>query len=319
LQDAASEYLSEGTSWDQYQAVRLPGPDNQSGEPSVMDDYDHTATAPLHFQRNGLKLDPFHFLHGYLKMLKKGHGAYLMFSSLMRDALFVIDKSNLEHESQKLYTILINSRSSHCYQNHDAADKESRWRLLSPVSKVLKNIKRHVPAPEIVTPRIQRAVELCADIKDAKRGEIFFAKATWEYYVNAMKHAKQGCLSDMPDIPYYYYLKVCGKMCVRGTSQLEGFHMYLRRIVPRFHSSPRLVTCLLALFVYHWNIDRAVERGFIDEAFGGWYAHDIILQIKKVQSGAFDNYPNFNDFADTGETFYPSCTGENQVTRGAFR
>jgi hypothetical protein len=132
---------------------------------------------------------------------------------------------------------------------------------------------------------------MCADIKDAKMGELFFAKATWEYNVNAMRHAKQGCLSDMPDIPYYYYLKVCEKknklMCVRGTSQLEGFHVYLHRIVPPSYCTriSLLVTprhMPFSIFVYRWIMDRAVERGFIDEAFGGWYAHDIILQIKKV-------------------------------------
>jgi hypothetical protein len=71
-------------------------------------------------------------------------------------------------------------------------------------------------------------------------------------HVNVVRHIKLGCVSDMPGVNYYYYLTTkSGKkkvMCIRGTSQLEGFHAHLLHIIPGFHMSPCLVTCLLTFF-----------------------------------------------------------------------
>jgi hypothetical protein len=69
-------------------------------------------------------------------------------------------------------------------------------------------------------------------------------------------------------------------MCIRGPLQLEVFHAHLRRIISGFHTSPCLVTCLLALLFFRWNIGRAVERGIFDTKYDGWYNHDCFHRLQ---------------------------------------
>ena len=104
-----------------------------------------------------------------------------------------------------------------------------------------------------------------------------------------MHHVNLGYLVENPGVNYYYYITsesgAKTLMCIRGTSQLEGFHKHLRNIIPGFHSSPRLITCLLAVYVYRWNMDRAVEHGFIPKRYGGWYEHNIVLEMQELAKG----------------------------------
>lgn len=130
-----------------------------------------------------------------------------------------------------------------------------------------------------------------------------------------LEHARKGCMSDKPGVNYYYFITTSTAklilMCIRGTSKLEGFHMHLRRIFQGFHSSPKLATCLLAVFIYRWNISRAIERGLIAAKYGGWFSHDIILDICKMLVGEdglmddlFNDFDNCEDYIDTKESFF---------------
>jgi hypothetical protein len=132
---------------------------------------------------------------------------------------------------------------THDFWNEGGAKKETQRRLLSPGSKVLDYLQWNIPKPDILLPKILKAVELCADVKDAKTGEIFFFKVTRKVHVNIAKHVKHvkfGCVSDMPGLSYYYCLRTkSGRkwlMCVRGALKLEGFHAHVRRIIPGFHT-----------------------------------------------------------------------------------
>jgi hypothetical protein len=195
--------------------------------------------------------------------------------------------------------------------------------------------QRRIPKPDILLPKMMKAVELRADVKDAKAGEIFFSKATWKVDVHIVKHVKLGCVSDMPRVSFYYYLtrKSDRKqlMFIRGTSQLERSHAHLQRIIPGFHTLPRLVTCLLTLFIFNWNIDRVVERGILDTKYVVWYNHDYAQQLQILLQGTpceeqFQDYTNYKDFVETGDTcFTPvvrelaslqhaSCTINNNAT-----
>jgi hypothetical protein len=42
------------------------------------------------------------------------------------------------------------------------------------------------------------------------------------------------------------------------------------------------VSCLVALFVFCWNINRSVEHGISDNKYGSWYHHDGILQLQHM-------------------------------------
>jgi hypothetical protein len=116
----------------------------------------------LRLERNGVKLDMFLLLCAYQKTLKKKHGVYETFSSLMCGSLFMICPEDIEKEEKSLTKRL----------------------LKDPKSKVLDYCRQHIPNPSILLPLIQKAVELCADVKDAKSGDVVFSKATWKVHVN---------------------------------------------------------------------------------------------------------------------------------------
>jgi hypothetical protein len=83
------------------------------------------------------------------------------------------------------------------------------------------------------------------------------------------------------------------------------------------------VTCLLALFVFRWNIDKTVERDILDAKYRSWYNHDIVLQLQELLRGTpyadkFQDYTNYNDFADTGKTFFTPVVRELELLQHSF-
>ena len=274
-------------------------------------------------ERNGVKGDAFHLFSGMKKVLKKKHGIFKTFSGLYRDAVFMADPEAMELERKKLSDELFANPKSDCHNDREKADTEATRRFNIPGNKLLDSIPRHIPPPDVLLPRIQKVVEVCANVKDNKTGELFFSKAAWKVYYCAWTHLKKGCYSDKPGFNYYYFIttKSGNKklMCVRGTSALEGFHMHLRKLFPGFHTAPLLATCLLALFVYRWNMDRAVERGLISEDYAGWYEHDIVLDLQNLSCSLkyverlCDNFESINDYVDTRETFFTPMKREIEL------
>jgi len=66
---------------------------------------------------------------------------------------------------------------------------------------------------------------------------------------------------------------------------------------------------MLALFVHRWNIDRAVERGLIDEQYQDVYHQEVILELKEMselQGGhpVHGDFVSCRDFLDTKERFF---------------
>ncbi len=164
----------------------------------------------------------------------------------------------------------------------------------------------------MLLPRIKKVIDLCANAKDSTTGELFFSKKTWKYHYCAWTHFEKGCYSDKPGFSYYYFITTKSGtqrlMCVRGSSALEGFHKHLRKVFPGFHTAPLLATCLLALYVYRWNVDRAAERGLISEEYADWYDHDLVMELQDMNipgvDRLHDDFVNFEDYLSTGETFF---------------
>jgi hypothetical protein len=139
--------------------------------------------------------------------------------------------------------------------------------------------------------------------------ELLFSRVTWEFHANAMHHIQTGCASDTSDVNYCYLVSSqagTGKttFCVRGTSQLEGFHNHLHHIIPSLHSSPKIMTRLLYLFVFQWNSDRSVERGELLSKCGEWYNHNVILQLQILLQDTscedvVGDYTHYQDFVGT--------------------
>jgi len=265
------------------------------------------------FERNHVKVDAFHGMQAYKKTTKKNHGVADYFSGALRDAIFMADPDAIEEARVQLSEKLYGEEKSQYHLDREGADKEAKRRLYCPSSKVLRDIPRRIPEPALLEERVQRVINTCANVKDAKTGEIFFSKETWKVHNNFLKKIRAGTVSDMPDFDYYYTTtNASGNQtlwCIRGTSQLEGFHKHLRHIFPGFHTSSLLSTLLLAMFVYRWNIDRAVERGLLSEQYGGWYSHQVLHELQDLsamvsETPEYGDFPRIHDYKSTGENFF---------------
>jgi hypothetical protein len=72
-----------------------------------------------------------------------------------------------------------------------------------------------------------------------------------------MEHVWSGCLSDVPGIPMYFECGTKGGLpryaTLRGTSQLECYHRWLRACISGSRIGAGLFKDLLAHFNYRWN------------------------------------------------------------------
>ena len=104
--------------------------------------------------------------------------------------------------------------------------------------------KLAVPCPTELAARVQ---SVWLQFQDARRtnGELFLNEKAKDCHVQCLEHILRGCVSDPPGRSMYFDL---GKSKsgmprwngVRGTSQLEGFHMHLARAVKSWAVSPEL-------------------------------------------------------------------------------
>lgn len=236
------------------------------------------------------------------------------FSGALRDAIFMADLDTMENERVKLADRLFGNPKSNSHLNREQSEKEAKRRLYCPSSKVLSDVPRTIPSPSPLEKRVQRVVNACANVKDAKTCEVFFSKETWKVHKNFIEKIRSEIISDLPGFDYYYTTTNSSGQttlwCVRGTLQLEGFHRHLRSIFPGFHTSSRLSILPLALFIFRWNIDQAVERGLLPDDYSNFYQHQLIMEIHELHSKSkregpsrFPEFPNIQDVKDTLERF----------------
>ena len=120
------------------------------------------------FERNSIKADPFHIQKSYKKTLKKGHGIYVTFSCLLRDAILFPKQEDIERERSRLSDDFFNGSDARFKGNREKSDEEAKKRLYSPSSKVLQGCQRHALPPEILVENLRKVVARCANVKDAK-------------------------------------------------------------------------------------------------------------------------------------------------------
>ena len=139
-----------------------------------------------------------------------------------------------------------------------------------------RHVRRVVPEPKELA---ERVAAVYAEYQDKLKadGDIFFRQGNGEHamhvvHAGVMKHILSGCLSDPPGVNLYYCVHETKDglptfRCVRSSSQLEGFHFHLRRIIRGYYSSPLLVDAILLSFVHSWNLTAAVRNKGNEELY----------------------------------------------------
>jgi hypothetical protein len=127
-------------------------------------------------------------------------------------------------------------------------------------------------------------------------------------------HIELGCVSDVPGIPLYYPRNSSDGslphyICVRGTNGLEGYHLYLRKVLGCHRMSPLLAHCLLLEFNHRWCMRMAISRRGMSEELSGVYDTPLVEALQHMTadwwplSPLFSDWPSTRNFADNGERF----------------
>lgn len=92
---------------------------------------------------------------------------------------------------------------------------------------IAERTPRHVPSPSVLVPAIQHVYNMFRHATDAKTGVPLFTPAFIAKAEAVLELARQGHLSDVPDIPMYEHAGIDKYglqkwKCVRGTNKVEG-------------------------------------------------------------------------------------------------
>ena len=94
-----------------------------------------------------------------------------------------------------------------------------------------------IPPPDDLADRFDFVHRIYGHLLDAKSKQPLLRAEAWEAAKRLRVHIKAGCLSDPPGVALYFE---AGKdsatgcslfRCVRGTIDLEGYHLHMRLLV----------------------------------------------------------------------------------------
>ena len=132
--------------------------------------------------------------------------------------------------------------------------------------------------------RVQSVFELFVGLRDEDGVLLITEKAVKQHAAN-MRYIWSGCLSDIPGMVMYYDARKSKRSApcyttLRGTSQLEAYHRWLRASTQGSQLSRKHFKLLLAHFDFRWNTRCGIRnRGRTD--FGS-YSHWIIEDIQDI-------------------------------------
>lgn len=217
----------------------------------------NTAPSREPFQR--VCQDIFHVFMGRYEhgCTSKVDPAYKAFRQMLRHAFYIEDETDRRFAEQYLITV-----------RGLTPQQVREW----PAHWFRKHVKRLVPPPSILAQRVQLVYNSFQDWRK-QDGELLFRQgngkdAMAKVHADVMTHIQHGCMSDPPGVCMYYVVHRTKEglptyRCLRSSSQLEGFHLHLRKIFDSWNVSPLVADSIVCLFIHSWNITAGIRsRGF---------------------------------------------------------
>ena len=216
-----------------------------------------------------VKNDPFHWMQRYGNNgLSKTHLLFPLFMACMRDAIFHLHQPDVD-----------------AFKAHLVAtgkyDEDGVRQLPKAYFTKRNRCRRSIPSRLELAVRIQSVFELFVGLTDQDGVPLITDKVVKQHHRN-MKHVWAGCLSDIPGLVMYYDCRKSKRSApcyttLRGTSQLEAYHRWLRACIQGSQLSKEHFKLLLAHFNFRWNTRCGIRnRGRTDY---GTYSHWIIEEI----------------------------------------
>lgn len=224
------------------------------------------------WSRETVKLDCLHFLMRITDLVKKSHGLRNIFCCRFRDAVFALHQGDRREFEEKLGSKL---------RNQGFSEKAIKQKLSEEWPGLIRQSRRSIPDPVALEKAVTDVVEEFGYVPDDKTGEPLFSQATWDAVEEALEHIRRGCLSDHPRFNLYYTNpndKTRELFNMRGTSPLEGLHLYLRMTLTGNNVSPDLAQKIILNKICRWNADRGIDhRG---EPDFGTHETDVLDRLK---------------------------------------
>ena len=232
------------------------------------------------------KLDPFHWMQRYGRAMKKSHLLFGIFFGCLRDALFVLNEDDVK------------ARRAMMAAKGIVADDAAAARTPKSYFSKRNRARRLIVGRLELAVRVQLVFETFTGLCDEPGGPLITDRVK-DVHRKCMKHVWRGCLSDIPGLQMYRQRNV-GKdglpeyVTIRGTSQLEGYHRWLRACISGSQLSPRLFKDLLAHFNYRWNIRSGIKNlGQEDWAtYSHWEIESVLRIVKgrQIEGGLFPGF-----------------------------
>jgi len=230
-----------------------------------------------------IKLDPFHWMDRYARVLPITHVLFPAFMACLRDALFYLDQGDVT--------------ASRLEMVQRGMDTEAAERIPKQYFTKRNRCRRSIPPRLELAVRVQAVFEVFVGLTDSD-GILLLKEKALLKHAQCMEHVWSGCLSDIPGMPMYYERRSSASgytryFTLRGTSQLECYHRWLRACISGSQLAPELFADLLLHFNYRWNVRCGIRsRGLSDQStYSHWILEDILKRTGKRSVG--DMFPGF--------------------------
>lgn len=186
--------------------------------------------------------DLWHLMHQF--RIPVHHGLRRPFSRALRDAIFIPDPGD------KAAVEVVLKKKNLAWEQMLLWNSDWLWR----------RVRRFVPRPDVLLPRVSKVFEVFGPLKDATTGEPLFNKASIQKAKNVLENIRLGYYSDPPGIKLYVLQHedkhgLSLYRCIRGTNGIEGgIHQNIIRRFGSFCASPRFAVNLLREYCLTHNL-----------------------------------------------------------------
>ncbi|CAM9945330.1 unnamed protein product, partial [Sphacelaria rigidula] len=218
-----------------------------------------------------LKLDGYHAIQRVTKLVPKAHGGAALYTARFRDAIFRVHKKDFDAAVEPL------RHSGHSEEEIEER-KRKGWRYF------LSKCRRFIPPPAELVKRFDLLHRVYGNVIDKKTKQPLLRPEAWEAVKRLRQHIIAGSISDPTGVPLYFET---GKdpetgapqyRCVRGTNDLEGYHLRMRMLTS-WVVSPRLANGVLLEHNCQWNMRQGDKNRRFDPAVAGFFDQPVIEAI----------------------------------------
>ncbi|KAF8134402.1 hypothetical protein EV363DRAFT_1561939 [Boletus edulis] len=191
--------------------------------------------------------------------------------------------------------------------------------LLSRPKWLHARVRRMVPSPEVLLPRVAEVIKTYGPVRDATTSQPLFNARAWDVARNVLENTRLGYYSDPPGVDLYFKMGedkngLTVYRCCRGTNSVEGgVHQNIIRKYDSFNTSPRHAINMILEYTIRHNVTVGTHNRTGHEYIGHFniplknrVAHlldNTIDALKPSSAQLRGQWVNGNDYDHANESF----------------